>query len=113
MFLLYLTGEDLDDISGVKTFIASMAKAYIRRLPKNSGERALPCPAVNENKPRSKLVDSETTQDAGLPGTGPHPQTFDASDVPCLLLGHPDMEYRLDSLCSCLNCTCGGMCLFM
>ena len=103
MFLLYLSGEDLDDISGVKTFIARMAKAYIRRLPKNSGERALPCPAVNENKPRSKLVDSETTQDAGLPGTGPHPQTFDASDVPCLLLGHPDMEYRLDNLCTCLN----------
>ena len=90
-----------------------MAKAYIRRLPKNSGERALPCPAVNENKPRSKLVDSETTQDAGLPGTGPHPQTFDASDVPCLLLGHPDMEYRLDNLCACLNCACGSVRLFM
>ena len=47
-------GEDLDDLSGVKTFIARMAKAYIRRLPKNSGERTLPLPSVNESKPKSK-----------------------------------------------------------
>ncbi|KAF6041639.1 hypothetical protein EB796_000051 [Bugula neritina] len=88
-------GEDLDDISGVKTFISRMCKAYTRRLPKNSYERALPQPVVTESKSKAKLADSEFTQNAGLPGVAAHPVEFrDADEVPCLLLGHPDMEYK-------------------
>ncbi|XP_067936970.1 uncharacterized protein [Watersipora subatra] len=91
-------GEDLDDISGVKTFIARLVKAYTRRLPKNSRERTLPQPVVSESKAKGKIADSEFTQNAGLPDTEPHPVTVeDSREVPCLLLGHPDMEYRVYS----------------
>lgn len=44
-----------------------------------------------------KLVDSEATQNAGLPGTEAHPQDFNSGEIPCLLLGHPDIEFRFVS----------------
>lgn len=57
----------------------------------------------------AKLVDSEATQNAGLPGTQAYPQSFDSREIPCLLLGHPDIEYRWVTL----YCHCYTSCTFV